>query len=455
MFNIDQNKIVLFVCAVVFFIANVDVTITNIVLPAIAKQFSIDILDTNIIVVVFLIAYAMSIPLVEFVSNRIGLRNTLLLASFLFAISSLCCGLSHTIYQLAFFRIIQGIAAGFFTPTTRSVVASISDEKSLAINLTNVQTLGILGQAVGPIFGVYLLQWFGWQSVFYLNIPLCLLVLGFVFTGFKAKALNVVNLYPFDYRGYLIVSSSIVLIFLLMFDFEHGIYYNRNIMIMLTGLAFMLIILSWHIKFYLGTHIINFNLLFRNIKLRKALWISFLARQYTGVIPFFVILFFHQMGLSNRELGYLMLSYAIGLWVAKFAFKQLIKKFNLLEIIKHSLIFLFVFNMISCGVLIVSHQLLLSLLLLFVAGVITSVFFSAINLYTLSSIEKSDTMSTSTLMSIMMYISSSTSIALFVVIAALVQMLSASHYVVAEILLSIFLLWSFLLSRQHLASTRE
>lgn len=433
-----------------FFIANVDVTITNIILPTIAQQFKVNILDTNIVVVSFLIAYAMSIPLVEFFSNRWGLKNTLLIASALFACSSLFCGLSHSIYQLAFFRVIQGVAAGFFTPTTRSVVANISDEESLAMNLTNVQTLGILGQAVGPIMGVYLLDWFGWQSVFYLNIPLCVLVIGLIISSFDIDILNVKRKYKFDYKGYCLVSGGILLVFLLMFDFEHGIYYNRTVMIMLAILAVILSVLSLHVKFYLGTHIINFGLLAKNVRLRQALLISFIARQYIGVIPFFVILLFSYFGVNNKGLGYIMLSYAVGLWFAKFIFKSLINQYKSITISKYSLILIFIFNGIAFTLLDFIHVTWLITAILFITGVLSSIFFSAINLYTLSSVAKSDVMSTSTLMSIMMYTSSSSSIALFVVITSLLNFVNFNHYIFAQALLSLFLVLAFVISKNHI-----
>jgi MFS family permease len=417
-------------------------------LPILAQQFKINIIDTNIVVISFLIAYALAIPIVEFLSNRFGLKNTLLIASILFAFSSLGCGLANNIYKLSFFRILQGVAAGFFTPTTRSVVANISDEKSLAMNLTNVQTLGILGQAVGPIFGVYLLRWYGWQSVFYLNIPLCIVVALLIMVSFNMKILNAKIKYKFDYKGYCLVSSAIVVIFLLMFDFEHGIYYNRTILIMLTILAIVLIILSWHVKFYLGTHIINFKLLAKNLKLRIALLISFIARQYTGMIPFFVILLLHSFGVSNDNLGYIMLFYALGLWLAKFVFKFLIERYSSLNIFRYTLVAMFIFNAIAFSILALAHEIVIISILLFVIGILCSIFFSAINLYTLSSINKSDAMSTSTLMSIMMYTSNSSSIALFIAITSLLNFVHFNHYIFAQTLLSLFLMLSLYISKK-------
>ncbi len=235
-----------------------------------------------------------------------------------------------------------------------------------------------------------------------------------------------------------------------MFDFEHGIYYNRNVMIMLAVLAVVLSVLSLHVKFYLGTHIINFRLLAKNVRLRQALLISFIARQYTGFIPFFVILLFHYFGVNNKELGYIMVSYALGLWFAKFIFKKLINKYKSINISKYSLIAMFVFNGITFTSLDFVHFTWLVAIILFLTGILSSIFFSAINLYTLSSIAKSDAMSTSTLMSIMMYTSSSSSIALFVVITSLLNFVNFNHYIFAQALLSLFLVVAFLISKEHI-----
>lgn len=451
--RITRDTLILFASSIIFFISNVDVTITNIVIPIIAQQFKVNILDTNIIVLSFLISYAMAIPLVEFFANKYGLKKTLLLSTIAFAISSCLCGLSVTINQLAFFRIIQGLAAGFFTPITRSVVATVSDEESMATNFTNVQTLGVLGQAAGPILGVYLVQWWGWQSIFYLNIPLCAVVIILIILSFNAQGLNATKQYSFDYIGYCLVSAVIATVFLLLFNFEQGVYYNLYIVAMLVTILFILIMLFFHIKLYLGTHIINFKLLDSNQDLKRSLLISFIARQYIGAMPFFVILIFHDFGFNNKELGYIMLSYAFGLWVAKFIFKILLNKYkNNLIIIKYSLISMFLFSGLCFNLLNFIHTTWLIFIALFMIGILYSLFFSAINLYTLNSVSKVNSISASTLMSIVMYISTSSSIAIFVIIASLFKFNQFNHYIFAQTILSIFLLLAYLISRHHYKS---
>ena len=143
-----QNRWILLACSLIFFVANVDTTIVNVALPTMAITFNTDLLIMNDVIIYFLVAFAISIPLVEFTIDRLGLKTTLILSCILFASSSLLCAISSNFSQLVIFRFIQGIGAGFFVPIVRSVVAGISDEKSLSINLSNVQSLGMFGQAI-------------------------------------------------------------------------------------------------------------------------------------------------------------------------------------------------------------------------------------------------------------------------------------------------------------------
>ena len=227
----DNHKIILSVCSILFLISNIDITITNIALPTIANDFSVNLLSMNSVVVSFLVAYAVAIPLVEFMVDRFGLKNILIVACCLFAISSLLCAVSTNIDQLILSRILQGISSGFFTPIARSVVIKISDVDSLPINLSNVQTLGMLGQAIGPFIGSYVVHLLDWKYIFYINIPLCVIAVFIIILFFDNHTFNKKVIYNLDYKGYSLISIFIIFIFLILNDFGNGIYYNKNVFI--------------------------------------------------------------------------------------------------------------------------------------------------------------------------------------------------------------------------------
>ena len=109
--------------------------------------------------------------------DRFGTKRIFLIGMSLFTVSSVLCGLSSTIFQLTLFRAIQGIGAAMMVPGSLSIISTSFDssQHGKVIGLWSGISGGIA--ALGPLLGGYLVQTFGWPSIFYINIPLGILAL--------------------------------------------------------------------------------------------------------------------------------------------------------------------------------------------------------------------------------------------------------------------------------------
>ena len=85
-------------------------------------------------------------------------------------------------------------------------------------------------------------------------------------------------------------------------------------------------------------------------------------------------------------------------------------------------------------------------MLVFIIGIIISLFHSALNIYAFSSVNKLDSLSVSSFISLLIYLSQSYSIALFSMIIYLTNGLGMNHYLIAEFILSLTLIHAFILS---------
>ena len=92
-----------------------DTTIVNTAIPAMAHHLNEDPLRMHSVVVAYVLSVAACIPLSGWLADRFGVRNTFLSAIIIFTLASLGCGLSQSLNQLLFFRVIQGVG-GVITP---------------------------------------------------------------------------------------------------------------------------------------------------------------------------------------------------------------------------------------------------------------------------------------------------------------------------------------------------
>jgi MFS family permease len=105
-------------------------------------------------------------------ADRFGAKRLFLGSVQAFALGSLLCAMAPNITLLIAFRAIQGFAAGIFMPLNYTILTPAAGPKRVGrlLALMNVPTL--LAPICGPILGGWLIDFFGWQWIFLINIPL-------------------------------------------------------------------------------------------------------------------------------------------------------------------------------------------------------------------------------------------------------------------------------------------
>lgn len=128
------------------------------------------------ITTVYLIAAAVSLPLVGWLTDRFGARTVMLLAVGGFTAGSLLCSLAWDISSLTAFRVVQGLAGGMLEPVAMSIAALSTPAERMGRVMGFISMVINLGPVVGPILGSGVIAAGGWQWIFLLNLPLGALV---------------------------------------------------------------------------------------------------------------------------------------------------------------------------------------------------------------------------------------------------------------------------------------
>ncbi|HEV2580884.1 MAG TPA: DHA2 family efflux MFS transporter permease subunit [Ktedonobacteraceae bacterium] len=154
------------------FMAILDNTIVSVTLPQMQKAFHTDFETITWVASAYFLAQAAVIPIVGYLSDRIGSKLVFLTALILFTAGSALCAFAPTKETLIAFRVFQGIGGGALLPTAFAIIFRIfpPTERGLANALLGIPIM--MAPAFGPTVGGYLSTSFAWNAIFTINIPI-------------------------------------------------------------------------------------------------------------------------------------------------------------------------------------------------------------------------------------------------------------------------------------------
>ncbi|UNK72620.1 DHA2 family efflux MFS transporter permease subunit [Microbacterium sp. H1-D42] len=204
----------------------VDTTIVSVANPAIKAALDPDTNNLDNVVWVtsaYLLAYAVPLLITGRLGDRFGPKNIYLIGLAVFTLASLWCGLSTTLEGLIVARAAQGLGAAFMTPQTMAVITRTFPpaRRGAAMGLWGA-TAGV-ATLVGPLLGGVLVDAFGWEAIFFINLPVG--VIGFVLAWILVPKLET-HEHRFDIFG---VVLSAVALFLIVFGLQEGEKYDWGV----------------------------------------------------------------------------------------------------------------------------------------------------------------------------------------------------------------------------------
>jgi len=162
------------VCVIVM-----DGTIVNIALPTLLKELGEDttIRQLQWIVDAYILVFAGLLIAAGSLGDRFCRKRALLAGLVLFSAFSAMAGWSSDAATLIFWRAMMGIGAALIFPATLAIIVNLFPEPGKRDGAVGAwAAMSGLGVAMGPAAGGYILEHTTWGWVFFINVPLCLLV---------------------------------------------------------------------------------------------------------------------------------------------------------------------------------------------------------------------------------------------------------------------------------------
>ncbi|MDE2481977.1 MAG: DHA2 family efflux MFS transporter permease subunit [bacterium] len=147
-----------------------DATIVNVALPTIQGNLGANFDDGAWIVTGYIIAAVIVIPLTPWLQQVFGRRNYYVAAIIGFTITSALCGFAHSLDELIFFRVLQGLCGGGLISTGQAIMRDTFPPRQLGLSQALTSLGAIVGPSIGPTLGGVLTDSLSWNWIFYVNI---------------------------------------------------------------------------------------------------------------------------------------------------------------------------------------------------------------------------------------------------------------------------------------------
>lgn len=169
--KLDYKWRVAIVCAIGLFMAVLDNTVVSVALPQMQSYFHTDRTTITWVATGYFLAQAAVIPIVGYLSDRVGTKIPFILALILFTLGSALCAAAPSESWLIGIRVLQGIGGGALFPLAFAIVFRVfkPEERGPAGAVIGVPVL--LAPAFGPTVGGILTTAFDWRAIFLINVP--------------------------------------------------------------------------------------------------------------------------------------------------------------------------------------------------------------------------------------------------------------------------------------------
>jgi DHA2 family multidrug resistance protein len=149
-----------------------DASIVNVSIPAIMADFGSSLDDIEWVVTSYMLAFASLMPLTAWLRDRMGHKWLYVAALVVFTVGSVLCGIAWNLPSMIFARVLQAAGGAAITPTGMAMITEVFEpsERGKALGFWGMGA--VMGPAFGPTVGGYLTKYFGWPSIFLVNLPI-------------------------------------------------------------------------------------------------------------------------------------------------------------------------------------------------------------------------------------------------------------------------------------------
>lgn len=201
--------------------AFIDGTVVNVALPALQEALHASVSQIQWVMEIYVLTLAAFLLVGGALGDLYGRRFIFLIGVFVFAAASIWCGLASTISQLIMARAMQGVGAALLVPGSLALISASFSEEGRGKAIGTWSGFTAITTAIGPVLGGWLIQNASWRWIFFLNIPLAVIV--FIVTMiWVSESRNEHKRHGLDILGALLAVIGLGAIVFGLIEWEHN-----------------------------------------------------------------------------------------------------------------------------------------------------------------------------------------------------------------------------------------
>ena len=328
--NPDIKRYLLWVIATTLFMEQLDSTIINTAVPAMAASLQVTPLSLKAVVTSYVLSLAVGIPVSGWMADRFGTKRTFSIAVAVFTLSSIMCGMSLNVPMLVAARITQGMGAAMMTPVGRLTIVRTFAKSELLTAMNFVIIPALLGPLLGPTVGGLIVHLVSWRVIFFINIPVGVIAQYMIYRHMPNYFGETVR--PLDLKGLMLFGSGTALLSWLLEIFgEHSLNASSTLALFLVAICLLM-------AYARHSRRIQFPLLrlslFQVRTFRISMIGGFITRIGLGGMPFLLPLLYQLgLGLPAWQSGMLMMPAAVAAMGMKVIAGRLLRRFGYRQVL--------------------------------------------------------------------------------------------------------------------------
>jgi EmrB/QacA subfamily drug resistance transporter len=287
-----------------------DITIVNVALPTIGRDFNLPPTAVDGVVIAYLVSLAVFIPASGWLGDRFGGKRVLMAAITVFTIASALCGLASSLPELVAFRVLQGVGGGMLAPVGTAMLFRVFPPQARVRAASILIVPTALAPAIAPVLGGLLVTDASWRWVFYVNVPIGIAAL--IFGGLFVQQRTESTAGHFDWRGFALAGVGLGLF---MYGISEGPSQGWDspeiLATVIAGAVLLVVMVLWELR--APEPIIALRLFSNRLFRSSSTALVMVSIAFFGVLFAITLYFQDGRGLSALDAGLSQFPTAIGM----------------------------------------------------------------------------------------------------------------------------------------------
>jgi EmrB/QacA subfamily drug resistance transporter len=294
--------VALFIAVLAGFMTPFDLSAVNIALPAIGAQFSMDAVSLSWVSTAYLLASAIFLVPFGRIADITGRKKIFTLGLAIFTLASFLLVFSPSSLSVVLLRFVQGAGSALIFGTAVAILTSVTPpaERGKAIGIYT--TAVYIGLSVGPFLGGILTGYFGWESIFLVNVPIGIFTIALIFWKLRGEWAESRG-ESFDTPGAVMYGITMVAV---MYGFSH-LPAPDGFLLVLSGVLMLAAFVVWELRN--SSPLLNIRIILANRVFGFSNLAAFINYSATFAVTFFLSLYLQYIkGFSPQYAGLVLIS---------------------------------------------------------------------------------------------------------------------------------------------------